>query len=541
MRKLKYIKLFEAFDSVKLSRTLSYIKDDKSFLSGLKRICSLYDFPISKLNDDLFEYLPYRKALARHEAISDIPCDSTSIDNFGEMGISGESCDGTGKLKRKWGERERIVSCPGCNGTGVKQVKNAPMKLLKFWFTKEGESVGITGVDGNIRNNSELSDNIEDYIIGSNIPKRKLDEIDTGNYLMLNYKSYYNKYEDVICYVIRQNDSLYGIQNKIDGHSPWGHNWENIAKYSFGIYKEEVSNVRLLIPKDKKVDDYSLNVGVDVGYYNIRPEARIDVKNLLKNANFALVLDLGKLEKMGYKKVSHIKKERTERKSGSKLELTDDLVRNKNIERYFDKLSKNLNISENAKDISRMLKKALGYKKNFFIIFGDAGIVGDIKGIIEKYLEVLKAPKENKEEIEYYTNSLNNRVERRVKLSSERSKNINDNIMYIKSNIEVGSNEHKLILELEEISSIIYNNIFNKLDLDSIEDMEVFLQKINSYKEVFSSYRYSIRHVYRLCYLMIDDNKESLFDELTDRYRIQDNIESILSEMDRVKKIIYKL
>lgn len=63
MKDLKYIKLFEAFESVKLSKTLKFIDKDyrSNFLSKIKSLCDSMDFPLSEISDDLFEYLPYRK------------------------------------------------------------------------------------------------------------------------------------------------------------------------------------------------------------------------------------------------------------------------------------------------------------------------------------------------------------------------------------------------------------------------------------------------------------------------------------------------
>jgi hypothetical protein len=62
MISLKYIKLFEAFDSSKVSGVISYIKNKDKFINTLKLVCNTIDFPYSKL-DDLFEYLPFKKAL----------------------------------------------------------------------------------------------------------------------------------------------------------------------------------------------------------------------------------------------------------------------------------------------------------------------------------------------------------------------------------------------------------------------------------------------------------------------------------------------
>jgi hypothetical protein len=68
MKQLKHIKLFEAFESVKLGKTLSFINSSakSTFIDNLKRIAKNYDFPISKFNDDMFQYLPFKSALRKN-------------------------------------------------------------------------------------------------------------------------------------------------------------------------------------------------------------------------------------------------------------------------------------------------------------------------------------------------------------------------------------------------------------------------------------------------------------------------------------------
>ena len=56
---MKYLKLFEAFQSKKLSKTLTFIKDKVSkdiFIKQIDQICKLLDFPNSELSDDYFQY-----------------------------------------------------------------------------------------------------------------------------------------------------------------------------------------------------------------------------------------------------------------------------------------------------------------------------------------------------------------------------------------------------------------------------------------------------------------------------------------------------
>jgi predicted nuclease with RNAse H fold len=66
MRQLKYIKFFEAFDSVQIAKTLKFVKksDKSKFMNALESITKSIDAPLSALNDDNFQYLPYKKAIA---------------------------------------------------------------------------------------------------------------------------------------------------------------------------------------------------------------------------------------------------------------------------------------------------------------------------------------------------------------------------------------------------------------------------------------------------------------------------------------------
>ena len=57
---MKYIKLFEAFESNVISKTLNYIKNGKStFLDMISYISKEFDIPQSKITDDVFEYLHF--------------------------------------------------------------------------------------------------------------------------------------------------------------------------------------------------------------------------------------------------------------------------------------------------------------------------------------------------------------------------------------------------------------------------------------------------------------------------------------------------
>lgn len=151
---MKYIQLFEAFESKMLTKTLGYINRSSrgNVISIITRICNKIDYPISKLNDDFFKYLPYKAALELTPDLEKLPCDAESSDVFSRgHGIKGEFCK-SGRIKRNWGTGTRIVECPSCNGSGFKKINSSEILLFKFWFNKDGVYRGITGCDANGQN-----------------------------------------------------------------------------------------------------------------------------------------------------------------------------------------------------------------------------------------------------------------------------------------------------------------------------------------------------------------------------------------------------
>ena len=103
---MKYLKLFEAFESSVLTNTIKFIskkvKDDdvNIFKNQLNSLMKNLDIPISKINENDIEYLPTKKAL--------------KIENDG----------------------------PVKNETGV--------YCIKYWFSLEKGYLGRTGV-GNLK------------------------------------------------------------------------------------------------------------------------------------------------------------------------------------------------------------------------------------------------------------------------------------------------------------------------------------------------------------------------------------------------------
>lgn len=150
---MKYIKLFEAFKSYKLAKTLKFIDSESrdTFLTNIKSLCNRTEYPLSEIDDSFFTYLPFRKAVQFHKEADNKPCTQTSEDQFNyNAAIPGEKCQG-GRIKRKWGtDKVRYIECTRCNGTGIEPF-SPRWKYLKFWFNIDGRLVGTTATDGRVQ------------------------------------------------------------------------------------------------------------------------------------------------------------------------------------------------------------------------------------------------------------------------------------------------------------------------------------------------------------------------------------------------------
>lgn len=229
---MKYINLFEAFESEKLSKTLKYIEsgDKQKVISILRKLCEQIDFPFSQLSDDYIEYLAFRKALWKNDMTGDKPCEATSEREFPGHEIAGEKCT-NGRIKRLWGSRPREVACPVCGGTGVKP-KKPELKLLKFWFNKDGKFIITTAVDGIIRSHTKstktLSRNLADFdVLPKRLTLREIKNLQTGQPVFIDLRNG----RSGVGYIYQADRRTYVMQDFYNAVEPYWSRRENWSKY----------------------------------------------------------------------------------------------------------------------------------------------------------------------------------------------------------------------------------------------------------------------------------------------------------------------
>ena len=559
MKHIKHIKLFEAFESDKLSKTLGYIdsrRDKEAFLDKIKRICKIIDFPYSELSDEYFDYLAFNAALKKADIITDEPCEATSSREFPEYAIDGEVCN-KGKLKRKWGARVRSVACPVCNGTGVKPKQGEP-KLVKFWFNKEGQFIETTCVDGIIRNNGvnvgvdiPLPQTPDSYTHPDNesgvrmTSGRQAKTLQNGQYVKIKISG-----EEMYAYIIAERGRfIFAIQPKKNGGYPnytSSRIWKKISPLSWEISD---GDFEWLVPvslnnmdnddAEPEADPYTWNTGLNFNYRGMSSNGR-NIENSIKAAHFAIVMDFGKLKTTDFKTMLSIKHDREDNRHDALSLKSNDVIKRENIERYVKKLASRLEVD--GKDISslpRVIKRLLGSRNTVYTL-RQGHIQNDISTILKGYILLLKGDYNRKER---YLNDLNDNIKYSFEKSVENNRNLSKNIKEVKDRLKRDDKEEYVeVLELlSELSLVIYDKI-NSFELETIEDLEILYQKVVGMKNIIKSDRYSINKLgYHMDYTFRNSSDYS-YKYLTDRYYIESSsIPTIKEGIKTVMKIIKKM
>lgn len=536
MKNMKYIKLFEAFDASIVNKVLGYVSpnDKKMFLDRIKSICRSFDVPESKLSDDLFRYLPYNAAISYNgEAIADVPCDAV-----GEF-IAGERCK-DGKVKRPWGKGFRYVDCSACNGTGIKKQKSN-LRLLKFWFDKDGKFITTTAVDGVYRQNNAstsaaattvtFSSNIDDYEVVKRIPKSRISELNTGDIIVLDLvdnTGWNNRtWSQVVSYVMKAQTwagtKFFALQNAASYYNNYPretNGWNQIAGRFWQMSQSRVNNISLLKPKSvtnrRRKDPLGYNTRFDFDRFTAIPSS---ISSVVRDANFAIVFDYAKfislVDQNKYKLKGDIRDERKEGREGALAFMKDADIKKANIERYMSLIADKLKI-QNISDISnltRLVSKLicgdfatyrLGYNSSSNVIDKINTISSYLFKVIKMYKKAERA--DNLEEVinsndfKNYIERINYEISEGLKMASNaRTFYINRldavrKLINSEGDEELRNRSLKVLDNLDRLSKEI-NSYINVFEVRNLEDVELLYQELTMVVDLLRSDRVGLRTI----------------------------------------------
>jgi len=562
MRNLKFIKLFEAFKSEMLSKVLGYIdtKSKKTFIDSLQEIVRVIDFPVSELKDDYFEYLPFDLALRKSvdpNKSEKIPCEYES------EWISGEFCE-KGKIKRTWGKGIRVVDCPNCSGKGYLEPEvKQEIKLLKFWFNKDGKFITITGSDGIKREQIDItsfSHKLEDYEEVEVLPTdgisfrysaiEKLRSLRSGKFVSLNLSEENSKKLNVpkklICFTegggspystVTLHNKFIGFKKDYDSiGSKFGELSYNISSNNDLVSFDSIS----ILKEKKKENPYEINSILKIGFKTLSLDLDTFVSEKLKDAHFSLIFDLSKLKKSEYKKRSEIIDERKERITGS-LALTDpDKIRSSNINRYVSELIKRYDFDKGIQNMDRYFLVRTG-SYPLFLMTISSRYIDDLEGFATMIYRFMNEKEVYRKEIAsdellYKVKNVYN--SRQKIIMSEKIENFYSTIEKEKDDINAQKKE-KIFSKFLELNNLVLSEI-KKMKFENLIDIEFNISKIAQISSVLKSNRLSGLNLFKSVGYSMESSWKSIYSNFDYDFDIE-RYEEYLNDLDTFEKIIIKI
>ena len=554
MKKLAHMRLFEAFQSEKLSKTLNYIKPEekKKFMNILKPICKNIDFPESELSDEYFQYLPFSKALQLNFSAEDLPCDARSEDVIERRyAVHGEKCQ-KGLIKRKWGQGFRMVECPRCHGTGLRRKDNYPIKWVKFWFSKDGEFIDVTGTDGVVRDqtgssfivsNSNFSKNLDDYEKTKTITiTREITNLPSGSLIWINCGSAASDRGVAVIWKSRHG-STFIIQDFISGSSDsYSNDWRIFGSRSYQISSRSDwrGPAYLIEPKglkteDDKIDPYTWNAPlVDTNHMNL--SNLTDVKTRLGGAHFALVLNYLDLQNSKFTPKTETKTKRKTAKTGAYALRKPEDIKQENIQRYLDTLAKNIKLDDNLQNVDKNIVRLLGWNLSGIYLLRNRA-TSKLENLVSNIYNLMKGSDSEKP---YYIEGIVDIF----RSTTESNRTFNDQAQRSIKSISDWCKENKDDPKVEIWNKFmdLQQKISQKLKtfkVSTLEEMEVFFLKYKNLKDLARSnsssrYQYLTHFIGAVVDRFEDPNRSLNGFKNIDRYNISD----IIKDIDNYSKII---
>jgi len=583
MKKLKYIKLYKAFESLiteafgadHLNKVFNYLKDDSSkkrFKNDIISVASHIDAPVTLISDEYFQYLPYKKAIKSNVSLEQIDC---------------PSCEGTGSIKRAWGRGFRTLKCDKCDGGG-KVNPSGKLKYLKFWLNSKGEYIGTTAVDGNYHANkndvaqfkkiditSELIELVRTInnrgsreTMDMNLLKTIMDKYEIKNGTKLFFENWktqnYNNSRNVIGSFFKSrnrnssDERLYLVNNTTDyyDYKPSSPKWRDLGNKLMqltGVWDGLKSltgfnsGTRVYILTDiEEREDILYNVGVNFSKSGFSLNDSFS-KNFLNDAEFSIIFDFEKWENdlvaKGFKPLSQQREERKDAKSGiigGKLGTSDDQIKKANIERYLKTLSDVDLFSGFGKLFSKNYRffgerYSLHYIKNERNFTSFRNNISNLKSFLKSDSDEVR---------KHYSEKISERIRETLVANDTHNKRLDKNIKDVYEIISNYDNSEQFLEvatsifdKISEISIKMSNKIktFNN---ECLEDYEVAYSKIVSINNLLNNrldldrdFAYVIYYLDRNPSSVIDYLKSYLFvNRYSSNYEITDSIREKISQ-----------
>lgn len=485
---MKYLKLFEAFESSVLANTIKFISkkvkdnDVSIFKNQLTLLMNNLDIPISKINENDIEYLPTKKAL--------------KIENDG----------------------------PVKNETGV--------YCIKYWFSLEKGYLGKTGV-GNLKKeyvkyssdsngrNRKFDDrqfnkikNELDIKTGLLIPVTDYEDLSTGQDIIGIFDNDdSDTYHLSLGKIYRERDVIFALNNTSEGSTPDGDDWYEMGfEYAWSLGNTyspgyDHHKLHLWINDDKPlrykgdgdIDDideektklYGFNLPLEIsnGKCILKEWDRYNQSSIrfIEESNFAIIIYLDRL--LSVEKASTKRIERTESRKSATALMNNEEIKRENINRYINKLIVKYGITTEKQDFSKISKMVNTLMCDRFIlirIYHDSSSTSVLRSLSSSLYNIIDSPVSDK--IHYFDRLVNFYKDKRIQSQNNIERYTN------RLNIINDSGEEqviKIINKLLELGQKM-NNYITNANIENIEDLLGISYKLKSIVDVINDDRFML-------------------------------------------------
>jgi hypothetical protein len=540
---MRYLKLFEAFESETISKVMKFVnskigRNDKArFRRSLIDVLKSFNIPIDKIKESNVSYLNKSKALK-------IKNDSDVSNDF-------------------------EVYC------------------LKFWFSIEDGYIGYTGV-GNTKINYHNWKNRRNDKRGEN-KKFDADSLDyikdrlgitKGEIKPLKPEDYANiKTGDKLIGMFTEYDDLgklgmatawvdspyiYAIQDVSNGSSPdtsvqtingVDTNWRDLGRFCWSLgslssigddhrflhtYKESDKTLHYPSVKFEEDDDKTSLLDFNLPLYRYEivdwsSGSSIDSPEVLDNADFAVVfyidnmLDPDKSE--FYEKPSDIKLKRNDDRKGATKLLSDNQIKNINIDRYMSKLVSKMGIKEDIselKNLQKIVSKMLCKEFALISLLSDRPRISNIITFSNRIKNLISGS-----DSEYHLENV---------ISAFKSINIESSDFYKKFSAS------KKVISRKEYNTEIFNKIyeignhiseyFNSIEINTLEDLKMVVFKMRSISALYDDEDFRLND--RLSRIIRDfyDSSDVDYYAARDPKLDEEEVKSSLKKLEGVERYI---
>lgn len=488
---MKYLQIYEAFESSAISKVIKFlknknIKDLKNFTDTLRHIQKNTEYPLNKIQDKDIKYLKKDKALK-------IRSDKNVENRWGIYCI------------KFWFSLDKGYLGHTITGN------------LTYSYNKKGENMPFTDEELNY-----IKDKLE-VITGVIEPVNNYEDLQTEDKVI----GIFNEYEHLLyldmATIIREGNYLYAIQSVNAGNSPDYDNWEKYGPYSWSLgsvlgkgndhrklhfFKESKEPLHYADINKNIIENYlDYNLPMELRNFNIKfwdnydryiiNELYFD-ENKLKESDFAIILMFDDMIKSEFKSIKQTSNERTEAKKGALKLQENRIIKATNIKKYLTQIISKIVDKASFDKISNLkkiiLNESCGEYIMYYIMSPDSTLFYNTDKASITLYRLLKGETKT----DYAIENLINIYGDISHASSQRIRLYKKSLNYTSQT----KGDSKIALDIfDSISKKLNKYIINQ-NIETLEDLRIIMLNISNIKELFFKREFDINSYF---YEMIEN------------------------------------